>query len=216
MMTRSSRSTLNSLMVTNATVVLTDQVLEGATVRVDDGIIIAVDPGPVNATTEQAQVVDADGAYLIPGVVDLHNDNLEFEIHPRANANLPLPFALSSMERRLASSGVTTEFHAISFQDRPNKKRSITDAEAKAAFIARFDDDPRHGVRHHILHRLDVRSPDSLEAALPSLRRVRVPYVSLKTIRRVRGNIAMSRPSSSGVATTRSRSGTMSGSDTPR
>lgn len=165
--------------VTNASVVLPDQVLECATVRIDDGVISTVGQGALDSTTEQEHVVEADGAYLMPGVVDLHNDNLEFEINPRANANLPLPFALSSMERRLAGAGVTTEFHAISFRDRPAKGRSVADAEAKAAYIAQFDDDPRHGVRHHILHRLDVRSHESLDAALPSLRRVRIPYISL-------------------------------------
>ncbi len=165
--------------VTNASVVLPDQILEGATVRIEAGIIAAIDHGPLDSRTRSDHVVDADGAYLMPGVVDLHNDNLEFEVNPRANANLPLPFALSSMERRLAGAGVTTEFHAISFRDRPNKNRSVADAEAKAAYIAQFDDDPRHGVRHHILHRLDVRSQDSLTAALPTLRQVRVPYISL-------------------------------------
>lgn len=178
-MSKSSRRITPHLTVTNARVVLPDQVLEGATVRIDDGVIATVDFGSLNSTTEQETVVDADGAYLMPGVVDLHNDNLEFEVNPRANANLPLPFALSSMERRLAGAGVTTEFHAISFRDRPAKNRSVADAEAKAAYIAQFDDDPRHGVRHHILHRLDVRSQDSLDAALPSLRKVRVPYISL-------------------------------------
>lgn len=174
---------MSNLTVINATVVLFDQILEHATVRVENGVISGIDTAssPSTRTTASGEeiVIDADGAYLIPGIVDLHNDNLEFEIHPRANANLPIPFPLSTMERRLAAAGVTTEFHAVSFQERRDKNRSIGDAESKAAYIARFDDDPRHGVRHHILHRLDVRTPDALESALPTLRRVRVPYISL-------------------------------------
>jgi alpha-D-ribose 1-methylphosphonate 5-triphosphate diphosphatase len=178
-MSTSHGSITPHLTITNARVVLPDQVLEGATVHIDDGVIASVTQGSPGPVTTREQVVDADGAYLMPGIIDLHNDNLEFEVNPRANANLPLPFALSSMERRLAGAGVTTEFHAISFRDRPAKGRSVAGAEAKAAYIAQFDDDPRHGVRHHILHRLDVRSRDSLDAALPSLRKVRVPYISL-------------------------------------
>jgi alpha-D-ribose 1-methylphosphonate 5-triphosphate diphosphatase len=170
---------MSNLTVTNATVVLPDQVLEHATVRVDDGRISAIEPTGISSVTGQVVVVDADGAWLIPGIVDLHNDNLEFEIHPRVNANMPLPFALSTMERRLAGAGVTTEFHSISFQDRLDKARSVNDATAKATFIAELDDSPRRAVRHNILHRLDVRTPGSLESALPSLRRVRTPYVSL-------------------------------------
>ena len=170
---------MTNVTIANASVVLPDRVLERGTVRVDDGRISLIEPGPVNPVTTQEHIVDADGAYLIPGVVDLHNDNLELEVHPRASANLPLPFALSVMERRLAASGVTTEFHAVAFQERKDKNRHLTDAEVRAAFLSPFDDDPRRGVRHHILHRLDMRTPGSLEAALPTLRRASVPYISL-------------------------------------
>ena len=170
---------MSNLTVTNATVVLPDQILERATVRVDDGRITVIEPTALSSVTEQAAVIDADGAYLIPGIVDLHNDNLEFEIHPRVNANLPLPFALSTMERRLAGAGVTTEFHSISFQDRLDKARTVGEAGIKAAYIADLDDNPHRAVRHNILHRLDVRTEGSLETALPSLRRVKTPYVSL-------------------------------------
>lgn len=164
-------------LIINATVVLPDRVLSGAAVLLRDGLIADIDGGGSRATGPT--VDDADGAYLIPGVVDLHNDALEFEVHPRAGADLPLPFALATMERRLAAAGVTTEFHAVSFQEQTRKGRSILEAEARAAFLAGYDDSPERAVRHHILHRLDMRTPGVLESALPSLSRVRVPYVSL-------------------------------------
>lgn len=167
-----------SVTVTNATAVLLDRLLENATVRVENGVITSVDQSIVPANG-RADVIDAQGAYLMPGVVDLHNDNLEHEIHPRANANLPLPFAISTMERRLAASGVTTEFHAISFQDNVAKGRSISDARGKAAYVQQFQDDPRHGVRHHILHRLDVRTANSIDQAMPTLTGAMTPYASL-------------------------------------
>jgi alpha-D-ribose 1-methylphosphonate 5-triphosphate diphosphatase len=170
---------MSDLTVTNARVVLADQILEQGTVRIDHGRISMIETGTVSSATEQATIIDADGAYLIPGVVDLHNDNLEFEINPRVRANLPLPFALSTMERRLAGAGVTTEFHAISFQDQVAKQRSIGHAEGKAAFLADIDDSSQRPVRHNILHRIDMRTAGSLESALPSLRRVRTAYISL-------------------------------------
>lgn len=168
-----------SLTLTNARVILPNHVLERGTVRIDHGVITVVAEGGLTSETDQPTVLDLRGAWLMPGVVDVHNDNLEHEIHPRASANLPLPFALSNMERRLASSGITTEFHAVSFQDNLAKQRSIHDARGKAAFLMQFEDDPRHGVRHHILHRLDVRTPHSIDHAMPTLLASRTPYASL-------------------------------------
>lgn len=168
-----------SLTITNAVLVLPNRLIERGTLRVEQGRIAAIDEGPVSSLTEQADVIDAAGAFLIPGVVDLHNDNLEFEINPRPRANLPIPFALNTMERRLAAAGITTEFHAISFMEQPAKQRSVGHAEAKAAHIAAVQRGPVRAVRHHILHRLDVRSPQALDSAFASLRRSTLRYASL-------------------------------------
>lgn len=169
----------NGVTVTNATAILADQLWENATVRIDDGVISLVEQAGLNSTTDQENVIDARGGFVMPGVIDLHNDNLEHEINPRAKANLPIHFALGSMERRLAASGVTTEFHSMSFQNQEKKGRSILGAAEKAAFVQKFEDDPMHGVRHHIQHRLDVRTEDSVEMALPTLLNAKFPFASL-------------------------------------
>lgn len=172
-------SSVASFTITNAAVVLPDEVLERATVRIEDGIIAAIEAGPLSSATEEAVTVDAGGAYLMPGVVDLHNDNLEFEINPRPNANIPLPLALATMERRLASCGVTTEFHAVAFMEWPKGKRTVADAEATAAYLARVERDPSRAVRHRALHRLEIRATGALDAAFASLSQFEIRYVSI-------------------------------------
>lgn len=168
-----------TITVTNATAILATEIIDDATIHIEDGVITSVAQSSVESAPQHHAVYNARGAYVMPGIVDLHNDNLEHEINPRAKANLPVAFALSNMERRLAASGVTTEFHSISFQDRESKGRSIVDARAKAEFVHQFEDDPRHGVRHHILHRLDVRTENSIEQAMPTLMDAQYPYASL-------------------------------------
>lgn len=170
---------MSGLTVTNAMLILPDRIIERGTARVDDGVITIVEEGPPSSRTEQASVIDARGAYLMPGVVDLHNDALEFEINPRPRANLPLPFALAALERRLIAAGVTTEFHAIMFMDREEKARSVADAVSRAAYIADLPDRESRAVRHEVLHRLDVRSPDLLAPALERLDGMHLRFASL-------------------------------------
>jgi alpha-D-ribose 1-methylphosphonate 5-triphosphate diphosphatase len=170
---------MSSFSITGAAIVLPDRVIERGTLRVDDGEITAIEEGGISSLTEQATTFEASGAYLMPGVIDLHNDNLEFEVNPRPRANLPVPFALSNMERRLAGAGVTTEFHAITFMNRPEKLRTVVDAIAKSEYIASIQDGPQRAVRHQILHRLDVRSPEALDSALESINRMHIRYASL-------------------------------------
>jgi alpha-D-ribose 1-methylphosphonate 5-triphosphate diphosphatase len=148
-------------------------------VLVRDGVIAAVEEGAGGLPLGSARLVDADGAYLLPGLVDLHNDGLEVEINPRPRANLPLPFALATMERRLLAAGVTTELHALSFMDRAAAERTVAGAAGRAEYIAGLRRRADGAVDHQVLHRIDVWSPEHLDAIFASAARLPVRYVSI-------------------------------------
>src|SRR5687768_5546160 len=155
--------------IANATVVLPDRVLEGGAVLVRDGLIAEVAPSLAALGDRPPDQIDAEGAYLLPGIVELHNDGFEYEINPRPGANIPLPLAFATFERRLIAAGVTTEFHAISFMNRPSTGRSVSGAERASAYVAELRRDGFRPVDHQILHRLDVWSPSVLDTVFGSV-----------------------------------------------
>jgi len=57
--------------LTNARLVLEDRVIDG-TIVIEDGIITRIDAGG----TSLPQAIDLQGDYLLPGLVELHTDNL--------------------------------------------------------------------------------------------------------------------------------------------
>lgn len=162
----------------NGTLVLPDRVVTGSIVF-EQGIIVDVIVNGYPALPPEAEVVDVDGAFVIPGLVDLHNDSLETEINPRPDANLPLRFALANMESRLLAAGVTTEFHAISFMDLIRSGRTVADATSRVRFIATLEDRSCSPVDHYVLHRLDVWHADGIEALFESIQDVDVRYLSI-------------------------------------
>lgn len=97
--------------LTGARLVLSDQVLDEASLLINDGEIQSINPEFVNGATE----VDLAGKTLIPGIVDLHCDVLEKEVEPRPNVHFPLDFAIAQADKRNAAAGITTAFHALSF-----------------------------------------------------------------------------------------------------
>ncbi|CAN5702941.1 alpha-D-ribose 1-methylphosphonate 5-triphosphate diphosphatase [soil metagenome] len=145
----------------NVRAVLPDRVLEGATVVVDaDGRIASVTAGRVIP----AGAIDGGGAFCLPGLIDTHSDGLEKELRPRPNVTLPADFALRSFEGRLRSSGVTTVFHGVGFDETPSQERTVAQAHAFCDVIAerrRAGDTP---VEHRILHRVEARSLEGLPA----------------------------------------------------
>jgi alpha-D-ribose 1-methylphosphonate 5-triphosphate diphosphatase len=168
-----------SVAFVDADLVLPDRVLPRAALVVRDGRIVEIAASAAALRTACEHEVDARGAYLMPGLVDLHNDGLELEINPRPRTNLPLPLAFANCERRLIAAGVTTEFHAISFMDQAASARTATGAADRAAYVAHLQASGRAAVDHQVLHRVDVWSPDYLDLVFESTRRLAVRYLTL-------------------------------------
>ena len=61
--------------------------------------------------------IDLDGDYLIPGVVDVHTDNLERQVQPRSTARWPSRSAMVAHDAQCAAAGVTTVLDALCLGD---------------------------------------------------------------------------------------------------
>ena len=72
------------VILANATLVLSNQVIQGA-LYMAEGRISAIEPG--SAVPKGAE--DCNGDLLLPGLVELHTDNLERHIEPRPKVAWP-------------------------------------------------------------------------------------------------------------------------------
>lgn len=97
-----------STVLANARLVLADEVVTGS-VAFHDGVISAIDQG----TAVPAGAVDCEGDYVVPGLVELHTDNLERHLSPRPGVAWPHNAAIVAHDAELASTGITTVFDAV-------------------------------------------------------------------------------------------------------
>jgi alpha-D-ribose 1-methylphosphonate 5-triphosphate diphosphatase len=91
----------------NATVVKADDVFHGYVV-VEDGAIIEVGRGRPPERGE-----DLDGDLLLPGLVEIHTDNLEAHYMPRPKVEWNAASAILSYDAQIATSGITTVFDSL-------------------------------------------------------------------------------------------------------
>jgi len=98
----------SDLCLANAQLVLEDQVLTGA-VTIEQGVICDITEGDHVLTG----AVDCAGDLVIPGLVELHTDNVERHIEPRPEVDWPHLPALIAHDAELASTGITTVFDAM-------------------------------------------------------------------------------------------------------
>jgi alpha-D-ribose 1-methylphosphonate 5-triphosphate diphosphatase len=102
----------SEIILTNARLVLRDRVTHG-TVVLRGEVIAELSESRSHAAT----AIDLDGDYLIPGVVDVHTDNLERQVQPRINARWPSRSAMLAHDAQCAAAGVTTVFDALCLGD---------------------------------------------------------------------------------------------------
>lgn len=100
------------LVLTNARVVTRDRCFPG-TVIVKGNRIVAVEKG----RTRIAGALDLEGDYLIPGLVELHTDNVERHFMPRPGVRWPRQSAILAHDAQIATAGITTVFDAMALGD---------------------------------------------------------------------------------------------------
>jgi alpha-D-ribose 1-methylphosphonate 5-triphosphate diphosphatase len=98
--------------LTNARIILADAVIHG-TIVLDGERIASVETG----MSAVPGALDMDGDTLMPGVVDLHTDNLERQVQPRSNARWPSRSAMIAHDAQCAAAGVTTVLDALCLGD---------------------------------------------------------------------------------------------------
>jgi alpha-D-ribose 1-methylphosphonate 5-triphosphate diphosphatase len=133
---------------------------QGAVVFNNEGIAVIVE-GDVFPPVEDAH--DVCGQLIVPGLVDLHSDSLEKWVEMRPGIYFDAAFALQSLDQRIASCGITTFCHAISFADDESGLRSPEEAEKLVRLIHHFSKLSHCSVHHKIHARFEVGSTWSLE-----------------------------------------------------
>jgi alpha-D-ribose 1-methylphosphonate 5-triphosphate diphosphatase len=103
---------MNNLLIKNAQVITPYGVVSGGSVWIEAGQIrqagTITEPVP-----HTEQVIDAEGAYVMPGIIDIHTDAMDAEIVPRPGADIPVAVAFRELERKMCTCGITTVYHSL-------------------------------------------------------------------------------------------------------
>jgi alpha-D-ribose 1-methylphosphonate 5-triphosphate diphosphatase len=99
---------MNNQTIINANLVLKDEVIKGAIV-IENGHLKQIDQN----YSQLAAAEDWNDDYLMPGMVELHTDNMEKFFTPRPGVIWPKVSAMIAHDRQMVGSGVTTVFDAV-------------------------------------------------------------------------------------------------------
>ncbi len=100
------------MIINNVKLVLDDEVVHGS-LEVHDGRILAF----AESQSRLPQALDGEEGWLLPGLIELHTDNLDKFFTPRPKVDWPAHSAMSSHDAMMVASGITTVLDAVAIGD---------------------------------------------------------------------------------------------------
>lgn len=153
----------SELAIINARIIGRDSELQTGSLLARDGVIAEVETG--NLALRGA--VDFSGDYLLPGLVELHTDNLEKHFAPRPGVRWPGRLAVISHDAQIAAAGITTVLDAIAVGD---VRDGAVRMEILRDMIAAIADSQKGGMlrAEHLLHlRCEISFKDLMALVEP-------------------------------------------------
>lgn len=160
--------------LTNARIVLAGEVVHGS-VQLRDGRIAAIDSG----ATAVPGALDLDGDHLLPGLVEVHTDNLERHVMPRPRVFFPAQPAVQSHDAEIAAAGITTVFDAIGVGDPYDEGFRARDQSDLLKVLDLLEDAGVLRARHYVHIRCELPAPNARELFEPFARHPRMKLLSL-------------------------------------
>ena len=171
---------MQDILIKNAAVVLKDRVLGSASVLIQGHQIGEISENPDFAERfTQAKQIDAAGAYLMPGFIDIHSDNIETVIQPRPQSMIDFELAMREQEKQLVNQGITTMYHSLSVLDLGIKNdqnlfkkgmvRTPENLKRLVGLIRTFHEGD-HLIRHRFHCRYDITNTNGYDMVLDFIR----------------------------------------------
>lgn len=143
---------------TNGRIVTADRDFDGTVVMQGDRIV-EVSEGRSAAPG----AIDLEGDTLVPGLVELHTDNLEKHFAPRPGVKWPSVPALMAHDTQVAAGGITTVFDSLALGDVQGNTDRVQNKSRMIEAICDASGKRLTRVEHRLHLRCEIIADDALE-----------------------------------------------------
>ncbi|ABI62017.1 PhnM protein [Granulibacter bethesdensis CGDNIH1] len=165
---------MHSLVLTNARIVLPDRVVE-TSITIADGVISSI--GSDSSLGKEGE--DLEGDLLIPGLIDLHTDNLERQVLPRQNARFPSVSAFLAHDAQCVAAGITTVFDSLCLGNLGFEEERMLTCRDGVKDLDTLTSGNMLKAEHFLHLRCEMPAPDTLDMLRPLAEHPRLKLASL-------------------------------------
>jgi alpha-D-ribose 1-methylphosphonate 5-triphosphate diphosphatase len=151
-------SSMTLRIIRNACIVTADEEFTG-TVVIENGVIQSV----VRSDTSVPGAEDWSGDWLLPGLVELHTDNLEKHLSPRPGVLWNAHSAMTVHDAQCAAAGITTVLDSVVIGDLDQGGARAQTQHTSIAALHQCRDEGLMRIDHLLHLRCELSVPDILE-----------------------------------------------------
>lgn len=169
------------LLITNGIIITDEALLVDYDLLIHEDRIAQIIPRGEVIPDADMEVVDANGGYVTPGMIDIHSDYIEHMTAPRPTSLIDFQIGLREAEKELIGHGITTMYHSLSiFKSIDYKYRPIREPENVRKLIDLIDSTHtrKHLVRHRFHARFEIDNIDQVENLKSYIEEEKVHLVS--------------------------------------
>ena len=149
---------MNQRIIQNARIIALDEEFTGS-VLIENGLIRSVDRGATSLPAAE----DWAGDWLMPGLVELHTDNLEKHLVPRPGVLWNAHSAMTVHDAQCAAAGITTVLDSVVIGDLDEGGPRCQTQHTSIAALHQCRDEGLMRVEHLLHLRCELSAPDILE-----------------------------------------------------
>lgn len=98
--------------INNGKIITPEKVING-NIYIKNGKILKIEEGNKKNQNKEYKNIEAQGKWIMPGIIDCHSDAIEIALQPRPTSLFNIEIAFTELEKNLIASGITTMYHSL-------------------------------------------------------------------------------------------------------
>ena len=168
------------IVIRNGKIVTNDEILDKYMLLIENDKIKEIVKEDALITDKDYEIIDAEGGYIMPGLIDIHSDVIETLIVPRKGLIFDNTLALVELDKQLMNQGITTMYHSVSVANSTICNRNRTLSVEEMLEIGKIIHNTKGLLINHRFHaRLELNTSEAVSTLLHMMENGQVHELSL-------------------------------------
>lgn len=170
---------MNTFNLIDAKIVTPHEIIHGV-LTIEEGKITQITPQSAFVNVNNTPTIDVNGAFVLPGIIDIHTDAIDKEIMPRKSADFPIGIAFRELERRMSGCGITTVYHSMHLGYKKAEESAQSKYSREELFKQVFEWTQKENLIHNKIHlRFELTGTYHYDLAMEVMRKGYVHLLSV-------------------------------------